>query len=74
MTSAVFGDFLDTADKHLKAAMAVGGPQLADLPAVVPALHRLVTVLSRSIEDLVPCDEVEAAGRTDLQALERAIR
>jgi hypothetical protein len=69
----VFGDFLDAADKHLKAAMAVGGPQLADLPAVVPALHRLVTVLSRSIEDLAPCDEVEAAGRTDLQALERAI-
>ena len=47
--------------------------QAAYLPAVVPSLHRLVAVMSLYLEDLAPCDEIEAAGRTDLHVWERAV-
>jgi hypothetical protein len=53
--------------------VAAGDRRVASLPAVVPPLHRLVTVMSLYFEDLAPCDEVEAAGRTDLNVWERAV-
>jgi hypothetical protein len=68
-----FGEFLGAASDHLEAAIDTDDHQVADLPAVVPPLHRLVTILSRYIEDLAPCDEIEASDQTDLQVWERAI-
>jgi hypothetical protein len=53
--------------------VAAGDRRVALLPAVVPPLHRLVTVMSLYLEDLAPCDEVEAAGRADLHVWERAV-
>ena len=73
MTSAVFGDFLGAGRRHLEAAVAAGEREAAALPAVVPSVHRLVTMMSLCLEDLAPCDEIEAAGRTDLQVWERAV-
>lgn len=66
MPSPVFGDFLGAGRKHLEAAKADEDRQGAHLSAVVPPLHRLVTVMSLCFEDLAACDEIEAAGRTDL--------
>jgi hypothetical protein len=57
----------------LEAAVAAGVYQAADLPAVVPPLRRLVTVMSLCLEDLAPCDVIEAAGRTDLHVWERTV-
>jgi hypothetical protein len=73
LTSAVFGDFLDPGRQHLEAAVEAGDRQAVYLPAVVPSLHRLVAVMSLYFEDLAPCDEIEAANRTDLHAWERAV-
>ena len=73
MTSAVFGDFLASGREHLDAAVAAGDRQAAHLPAVVPPLHRLVATMSQYLEDLAPCDEIEATNRTDLRAWERAV-
>jgi hypothetical protein len=73
LTSAVFGDFLGAGRKHLEAAVAEEDGQVAFLPAVVPPLHRLVTIMSLYVEDLAPCDQIEAAGRTDLHVWERAV-
>ena len=73
MTPAVFGDFLGAGRQHLEAAVASRDRQDACLPAVVPSLHRLVTIMSAYLEDLAPCDDVEAAGRTDLHVWERAV-
>ena len=73
MTSAVLGDFLGAGRRHLEAAVAAGDRRVVSLPAVVPPLHRLVTAMSLCLEDLAPCDEVEAAGRTDLNVWERAV-
>jgi hypothetical protein len=73
LTSAVFGDFLGAGRRLLEAAVAAGECEVAALPAVVPSVYRLVTVMCVYLEDLAPCDEIEAAGRTDLQAWERAV-
>jgi len=73
LTPAVFGDFLGAGRQHLEAAVASRDRQDACLPAVVPSLHRLVTIMSAYLEDLAPCDDVEAAGRTDLHVWERAV-
>lgn len=73
MTWPVFGDFLGAVAEHLEAAVAAGDRQPADLRTIVAPLHRLVAVMSRVTEDLAPCDEIEAAGRTDLRVWERAI-
>ena len=69
----MFGDFLGAGRQHLEAAVAGRDRQDACLPAVVPSLHRLVTIMSLYLEDLAPCDDVEAAGRTDLHVWERAV-
>ena len=73
MASPVFGDFLGAGRRHLEAAVAAGEREVAALPAVVPSVYRLVTMMCVYLEDLAPCDEIEAAGRTDLQAWERAV-
>jgi hypothetical protein len=73
LTSAVFGDFLGAGRRHLEAAVAAGECEVAALPAVVPSVYRLVTVMCVYLENLASCDEIEAAGRTDLQAWERAV-
>ena len=73
MAPAVFGDFLGAGRRHLEAAVAAGEREAAALPAVVPSVHRLVTMMSLCLEDLAPCDEIEAAGRTDLHVWERAV-
>ena len=73
MRSPVFGDFLDLGRKHVEAAVADGDRQDAHLPVAVPSLHRLVTVMSLCFEDMAACDEIEAAGRTDLHVWERAV-
>ena len=73
MSPAVLGDFLAAADEHIGAAtLAVNAP-LAGFAPAAQDLHRLVVVLSRCCGDLAPCDEVEASGRGDLHAWERAI-
>ena len=59
---AVLGDFLAAAGEHLEAAVVVGDGQLTRLPDVVRDLHRLVAVMSHCLDDLAPCDEVEAAN------------
>ena len=71
--TALFGDFLGAGRKHLDAAVAAGEGQVVSLPAVVPPLHRLVTIMSLYLEDLALCDDIEAAGRTDLHVWERAV-
>jgi hypothetical protein len=73
VTPTVFGDLLDAASEHLEAAITADDHRLADPPAVVPPLHRLVTILSHYIDDLTPCDEIEAVARTDLHVWERVI-
>ena len=73
MTSAVLGDFLGAGRQRLEAAVSAGERQAACLPEVVPSLHRLVAVMSLYLEDLAPCDEIEAAGRADLHVWERAV-
>lgn len=73
MTSTVFGDFLGAGRKHLEAAVAGRDRQDTCLPAVAPSLQRLVTIMSLYLEDLAPCDDIEAAGRTDLHVWERAV-
>jgi hypothetical protein len=73
LTPAVFGDFLGAGRQHLEAAVAGRDRQDACLPAVAPPLHRLVTIMSVYLEDLAPCDDIEAAGRTDLHVWERAV-
>ena len=57
---AVLGDFLAAASEHMEAAVVVGDGQLTRLPDVVRDLHRLVAVMSHYLDDLAPCDEVEA--------------
>ena len=73
MTPAVFGDFLGAGRQRLEAAVSARERQTACLPAVVPSLHRLVAVMSLYLEDLAPCDEIEAGGRTDLHVWERVV-
>ena len=70
---AVFGDFLAAASEHLEAAVVVGDGQLAHLPDVVRDLRRLVAVMSHYLDDLAPCDEVEASTWNDLHNWERAV-
>jgi hypothetical protein len=69
----VFGEFLDAGRKDLEEAVVDWDRQDAHLPGVLPPLHRLVTVMSLCFEDLAACDEIEAAGRTDLHVWERAV-
>jgi hypothetical protein len=70
---AVLGDFLAAANEHVEAAVVVGDGQLAHLPEVVRELHRLVAVMSHYLDDLAPCDEVEASNWAGLHAWERAV-
>jgi hypothetical protein len=71
--SAVLGDFLAGASEHMEAAVVVGDGQLTQLPDVVHDLHRLVAVMSHHLDDLAPCDEVEASNWAGLHAWERAV-
>ena len=71
--SAVLGDFLAAASEHMEAAVVVADGQLTQLPEVVRDLHRLVAVMSHYLDDLAPCDEVEASNWADLHAWERAV-
>ena len=71
--SAILGDFLAAASEHMEAAVVVGDGQLTQLPDVVRDLHRLVAVMSHYLDDLAPCDEVEASNWADLHAWERAV-
>src|SRR5271156_4152973 len=71
MPVAVYGDFLSAAGEELEAAMA-DGDQVTSPYALAHCVHRLATVLSRYCDDLAPCDEVEASGRDDLDAWQRA--
>ena len=70
--SAVFGDFLSAASEHLAAAMTVGDGENTSPADVTRDLHHLVAVMSRYCDDLIPCDQVEAASRNDLHVWERA--
>ena len=69
MPSAVFGDIPGAAREHLEAAIVIGG----ELPpvAVVRDLRRLLVIVSRLPDDLLHV--IEAAGRSDLHAWERAV-
>ena len=69
----MFGDFLGAGRRHLEAAVTAEARQGAHLADVVPSLQRLVTVMAQCFEDLAPCDEIEAASRTDLDVWERAV-
>jgi hypothetical protein len=71
--SAILGDFLAAASEHMEAAVVVADGQLTQLPEVVRDLHRLVAVMSHYLDDLAPCDEVEASNWADLHAWERAV-
>jgi hypothetical protein len=71
--SAVLGDFLAAASEHMEAAVVIGDGQLTQLPEVVRDLHRLVAVMSHYLDDLAPCDEVEASNWVGLHAWERAV-
>jgi hypothetical protein len=72
VASVVFGDFLSAASGHLAAAVTVGDGENIPPAGVTGHLHRLVAVMSRCCDDLIPCDMVEAAGRSDLHVWERA--
>jgi hypothetical protein len=71
MIPATFGDFLRQADGHLDAALA-GWDQVADPAAAACELRRVVTVMTRFLDDRIRVDVIEAAGRTDLNPWERA--
>ena len=73
MTPAVFGDFLDAARLHLAAATEAWDRDPAYLPAMVPPLHQMVTVMALYAEDLAGWDGIEAAARTGLDAWERPV-
>ena len=70
---AVLGDFLAAANEHVEAAVVVGDGQLARLPEIVRDLHRLVAVMSHCLDDLAPCDEVEASNWAGLHVWEHAV-
>jgi hypothetical protein len=70
--AAVYGDFLATAAWHLEIATAVDDSMINSPEVVAAGLHRLIAVMSRYCDDLAPCDEVEASGRSDLRPWERA--
>jgi hypothetical protein len=57
----------------MEAAVVVGDGQLTQLPEVVRDLHHLVAVMSHYLDDLAPCDEVEASNWADLHVWERAV-
>jgi hypothetical protein len=71
--AAVLGDFLAAANEHMEVAVVVGDGQLTQLPEVVRDLHRLVAVMSHYLDDLAPCDEVEASNWAGLHAWEHAV-
>ena len=70
---AVLGDFLAAASEHIEAAVIVGDGQLTQLPEVVGDLHRLVAVMAHYLDDLAPCDEVEASNWAGLHAWEYSV-
>jgi hypothetical protein len=72
MPAAVFGDFLAAASEQLEAAVTGREEEAAWPSAVAEELARVVAVMSRYCDDLAPCDQVEASGRTDLHPWERA--
>jgi hypothetical protein len=73
MPPAVLGDFLAAADEHIGAAVLAADAPVTGFAPAARDLYRLVVVLSRYCGDLAPCDEVEASGRSDLHAWERAV-
>ena len=70
---AVLGDFLAAANEHVEAAVIVGDGQVTQLPEVVRDLHRLVAVMAHYLDDLAPCDAVEASNWAGLHAWEHAV-
>ena len=73
MAPAVLGDFLAAADGRIAAAALDADAPVTEVAPAAQDLYRLVSVLSRYCRDVAPCDEVEASGRDDLHAWERAI-
>src|SRR6516225_2209225 len=57
----------------MEVAVVVGDGQLTQLPEVVRDLHRLVAVMAHYLDDLAPCDEVEASNWAGLHAWEHAV-
>ena len=72
MSSPVFGDFLGAASQHLTAAVTTDGCESTWARELIRDLHRVVAVMSRYCDDLIPCNAVEAASRDDLREWERA--
>ena len=70
---AVLGDFLAAANEHVEAAVVVGDGEVTQLPEVVRDLHRLVAVMAHYLDDLAPCDAVEASNWAGLHAWEHAV-
>jgi len=73
MAPAVLGDFLAAADGRIAAAALDAGAPVTEVAPAAQDLYRLVAVLSRYCRDVAPCDEIEASGRDDLHAWERAV-
>jgi hypothetical protein len=70
-TTATFGDFLRQAGQHLDAAAPGSQDELAD-PAV-RELRRMVTGMTRFLDDRTPVDVIEAFSWTGLSVWERAV-
>lgn len=73
MTPATLGELLYLGTRYLQAAAAGWDEQAAAAPdAGARQLHRLVVVMTRYVDDVAPCDEVEALSRADLTLWQRA--
>jgi hypothetical protein len=71
MTTAVFGDFLDHGSQHLQAA-ARRPLTAVDLAPASPQLLRLLTALTRYLEDRSPVFAAGVIATADLHPWERA--
>ena len=73
MTAAItLGELLDLAIGHLNAALTGWDQEPGNPAPVARQLHRVVSVMTRYMDDLTPWDEAEALGRTDLTSWQRA--
>lgn len=71
MSTAVFGDFLDQAEWHIQAA-ARSLDETVD-PTATPQLLRLVTSMSRHLDDRIPLYADGVIATADLRPWDRAI-
>jgi hypothetical protein len=72
VTPATLGELLYLGTRHLQAADDGWEAQAADRAAAARQLHRLVVVMTRYVDDVTPCDEIEALSRGDLTWWQRA--